>query len=181
MKPFEALGDKSRRALLVDLVADIDEDVVIPYEDIAAAIEVDEDDRATCQGAVNAAKRSIEKTHSKALVAVPNVGYRVVRASEHLGLAQSHQSRGRRQLTRAKSKVVHVDMSKLTEGERAAVSLAATSLGLQMDYMRRNDLRSSRLEAAVTTVMETTERSEQEISELRERLSRLERDRGQSA
>lgn len=179
--PFQPIGDKSRRAILVDLVADIPEDTILSYADIASALDVDEDNRELCQGVVNAAKRGIEATHSKALVAVPNVGYRVVKASEHLGLAQHHQKRGRRQLVRAKSKVAHVDMSKLTKGERAAVGLAVTSLGLQMDYMRRNDLRASRLEDAVAVVAQTTERSEQEIAELRERLSRLEQIGGDAA
>ncbi|MFT4126261.1 MAG: hypothetical protein QM662_08535 [Gordonia sp. (in: high G+C Gram-positive bacteria)] len=172
--PFEPAGVRSRKEILVDLFGERDEDSVVTYAEIAEAIGIE--DRPTCQRAVNGAKSSVERVHNKALDAVTNVGYRIVRAGEHLQLAQRHQKRGRSQLRRSQSKVVHVDMSRLTDGERAAVTLAATSIGLQMEYMRRNDIRSGRIEEAVAAVQDSTERSESEIAELKERLARLEQE-----
>lgn len=169
---FEPIGDISRRQLIIDTVGDRAEGDLIKYADLAALL--DTDDRTLMQQAVNAAKPGMECAHRKAVVAVRNVGYRIVHASEHLGLARTHQQKSLRQLRRSRSKVDNVDFGKLTDGERAAVTLAATAIGLQLDYMRRNDIRSSRIEKTVETVQSTQERSVSEIAELKRRLARLE-------
>jgi len=169
---FESHGEKSRRAMVVEALAERGEGDIITYEELAEILG--ESDRSICQNVVNKAKSALERLHTKALLAVPNVGYRIVLAREHLDLAKHHQQKSARALRRSRSKVVNVDMSKLTDGERAAVTIATTALGLQLSYMRRNDIRVGRVETAVAVVQTSQQRSEAEIADLQERLARLE-------
>ncbi|WP_336879880.1 hypothetical protein [Rhodococcus globerulus] len=171
-QPFEPIGDTSRRRAALELLSAADYGQVVAYDDLSEAMGGVE--RATIQQAVNKAKAALEAEHSKAVVAVPNTGYRVVEPGEHLALATTHQRKSRRSLSRGHSIVAHVDANALTEGERAAVILAASALAAQIDYMRRNDMRARRIEQSVEAVQQETTRSADEIAELRARLDRLE-------
>lgn len=168
---FQPLGDVSRRQMVVDFFGDQPEGTVIAYETLEELLGVD---RATCRSAVNAAKPGLERHHFKSVVAVRGVGYRIVHANEHLAVARVHQKKSLRQLGRAKSPLDFVDLSKLTEGERAAIVLGVTSIGMQMEYARRFDIRQTRLEAAQARTATVVQRSEEEIAELKLRLARLE-------
>ena len=172
LNPFQKIGEKSRREIVLDVLRSTNEGNIATYESLGDILE--SHDRRIIQSAVNSAKPALEKLHHKAVTAIPDVGYRVVCANEHLELARVHQKKSYRQLTKSKSKVVHVDLSGLTDGERTAITLAATSISLQLDYMRRNDIRASRIEAVVDTVMSTQARSQEEIAKLRARLEKLE-------
>lgn len=169
---FDPKGSISRRRAVLDALATAPYDTVVTYSELSVALGGAS--REIVQKAVHAAKAALEREHNKSVDAVPNEGYRVIKPSEHLTLAQRHQRKSRRSLTRAQSTVTHVDLRELTEGERAAVTIAATSLSLQLGYMRRNDIRVSRLERAAETAAESQQRSDEEIAELKARLERLE-------
>lgn len=168
---FKKIGERSQRNMVIDAIGPRDPDTLITYDELTDLLGRD---KTTCQAIVNQAKAGLEKEHQKALVAVRNEGYRIVNAGEHLGLAQGHQKRSVRQLRKARSKVVNVDLGALTPGERTAVTLAATTLAAHLDYARRNDLRVSRLEVAQEVTRSEQDRSGAEIAQLHERLSRLE-------
>lgn len=173
MSPFQPVtGEQSRRSIALELLAARSADEVVTYEELAEALGVD--DRPIAQAAVNTAKLALERDHNKAVAAVKDVGYRVVHASEQLGLAKRHQVSSRRQLVRARSKVKNIDMAKLTEGEKAAVTLAATALGLQIEYARRADIRAGNLEDAVAKLTEGQGKSADAVAELMARLEKLE-------
>jgi hypothetical protein len=168
---FQPLGARSRRDMALELLAGVDYDGILPYEEIEAALEVG---RETGQQAVGAAKPELERLHNKAVVAIPNVGYRVVRPNEHMALAVVHQRKSVRALKRSLSKVNHVDAAQLTDGERAAVTLAATGIAMQLDYIRRNDIRAKRHEAMIAANAQKSERTADEVAEIKARLARLE-------
>lgn len=173
MSPFQPVtGEQSRRAIALEVLAARSADEVVTYGELADALGVD--DRAIAQAAVNTAKLALERDHNKAVVAVKDVGYRVVHANEQLGLAKRHQVSSRRQLVRARSKVKNIDMTKLSEGEKAAVTLAATALGLQIEYARRADIRAGNLEDAVAKLTEGQGKSADAVAELMARLEKLE-------
>jgi len=176
---FKPLSEHSRREMMLSLFATAEYGSTIPYDTLSEVLKVH--DRLILQQAVNSAKPALERLHNKAVVVVRNVGYRVALPSEHLGLARNHQNKSRRALRRGHSKVVNVDMNQLTQGERAAVQIAATTLALQIDYMRRNDLRVSRLEETATLVQGQSERAMDEVAELRARLEKLERGKSDQA
>lgn len=170
-QPFTPLGEKSRREMVLEMLAAADYDTTVKYSALEDALDAD---RATVQAAVHQAKPALERNHRKAVVAVKNVGYRIVNPSEHHGLAVVHQKKSVRQIRKSLSKVNYVDASQLTEGEKAAVTLAATSLALQLDYMRRNDIRAKRHDDMIKATQKRTERTEAEIAELKARLARIE-------
>lgn len=169
---FQPIGDVSRRRMIIDHFGSLPEGTVVSYTELENLL--DSGERRTLSSAVNAAKPGLEREHLKAVEPIRNIGYRIVHATEHLELARQHQVKSRRQLVRSQSKVLHVDISGLTEGERLAVTLAATSLGHQLEYMRRNDIRSARIEEAVSNVQSSQERSLDEIEDLKQRLAALE-------
>ena len=77
----------------------------------------------------------------------------------------------------AKSKVAHVDLSQLTEGERVAIALATTALAAQLDFQRRADLRYAnrqQVEAFMAEHKESAERTTEELEKVRQRMARLE-------
>ncbi|MEJ4100889.1 hypothetical protein V5S96_11055 [Corynebacterium mastitidis] len=123
---FEPCGDKSRRALLVEVVEKSQPGERLTYGLLKDLFGVDS--LGAIHSAVNSAKPSVEKSTGKALVAVARVGYRVALPSEHVGLAVAHQRKGRGQLRRAQSKVENVDLGALTLDQRAAVVAARVAL-----------------------------------------------------
>lgn len=172
---FEKKGEKSHRELLIEAVDAATPDTILTYESLASLLNVDS--RAGVQGAVNGAKRSVEVNTSKALVAVKNIGYRIVRPDEHVALAVLHQKKSRRQVKRAKSKVDHIDLSALSQDQRTAVIAAGMVLAAQQDFERRADLRYAKkeeLRAFMSEASSRQERSESELDEMKDRMKRLE-------
>ena len=131
--------------------------------------------RSHFQHLARRAGAEMERRDSRVIEAVPLVGYRIVEPSEQIRLAKSRQRRARRELDKAKSKVVHIDRSGLDETTCALVDVMAAALSAQVDFTRRLDVRQRRLEAAVAAVQSSQERSEADLTDLRARLERLER------
>lgn len=175
---FTPLKEKSRRAMLIEMVEATAPGDILTYGQLGVLFDLD--DRRDIQVAVNAAKRSVERNTKKALEAVRNEGYRVAHPHEHHRLAVVHQRKGRGQLKRAMSKVDHVDMSKLTPDQRTVIISSRVVLAAQADFERRADLKYAKreeLEEYTRQVNQRSERSENEIQKMKERLSRLEAQR----
>jgi chaperonin cofactor prefoldin len=172
---FAPVGEKARWRTVYDLLRKGTVGDVITYAEMAEALEVHpERDRNILRSAVPRAAREFEEVDNHAITPVRNVGYRVVEASEHMGLAKVHQRKSSRQLRRSRSKVVHVDMNALSPELQRLFGAAGQLLALQMDFNRRMDIRQKRIEEAVSTITVRTDRSEEEVAELRRRLERLE-------
>ena len=173
--PFEAVGDLARWRTVYDMLKPLAVDDVLTYEDVAGALSLDAGkDRPLMQSTIRHAARTFESVDKHALVAVPNVGYRVVLADEHVVLARGQQRRASRALVRGHSKVVNVDLRGLSPEVRQLTEATARAFSLQMDFNRRFDVRQQRLESVVAEVSERTDRREAEIAELKARLARLE-------
>lgn len=168
---FTPLGLESRRAVVVRWLAEADYGELVPYADLEELLDVS---RRVVQNVVGSAKARLEREHRKVAVAVARQGYRIALPGEHMALAGGHQLKSTRALKRALSTVENVDMSRLTEGERAAVTLGVTSLALQIDYQRRNDIRAARHEQLIAATTTVSERTAAEVAILKERLERLE-------
>jgi hypothetical protein len=173
--PFEPLGDKARWRIIYDLLARCSVGATVKYDDIATALGLDPDvDRHTIQLAMRRASREYEARDRRALEAVPNVGYRVVEAEEHLRLARGQQKRSTRALARGHSKVVNVDLTGVQPDVRRAFEAVAMAFTMQLDFNRRTDVRQARLEKSLDQISERHDHSEEEIAELKKRLARLE-------
>ena len=177
MAPLQPAGERARWRTVYDLLRKAATGEVITYERLAEALGLDaEADRHTIQMAVRRAAREHEVSDDRALDVIPNTGYVIVPAADHLRLARRHQKRADKSLARGHSKVVHVDMSGMEPDIRNAFEVMARAFALQMDFNKRFNVRQSRLEDAVNTMSERTERTEAEIAELKARLARLEAD-----
>lgn len=175
MKPFEPIGKEARWRTIYGLLKKRGVGDTVTYETMADALDLDPvRDRNTIQAAVRRAAREYEETDKHALTPVPNVGYRVVAAQEHLTLARKQQRKSARALANGHSKVVNVDFTGMDPQVRKAFEVTGQAFALQMDFNRRFDVRQRRLESVVQETSTRTDRNEAEIAELKERLARLE-------
>ena len=175
MSPFEPVGEQARWRILYDILCHTRTDGIATYEQMGEALGLHPDhERHTIQMAVRRAAKELEEEDKRAIEAVPNVGYRIVEAPEHLRLARRQQKRAQVALRSGHSKVTNVDLNQLEPETRRAFEVVARAFAMQMDFNRRMDVRQRRLETAVATVTERHDRSEREIAELKERLSRIE-------
>ncbi len=124
--------------------------------------------------AMRRAAKEYEEVEKRAVESVPNVGYRIVRADEHLRLARTQQKRAGKSLARGHSKVVNVDFNEIDPETRKAFEVVARAFSMQMDFNKRFDTRQRRLEEVVESVSQRSERTEAELDALRQRLARLE-------
>lgn len=174
MTMFSPKGEKSRRVMILDLAADRDYGDLIEYTELETLLDLD---RREAQTAMNQAIRSLEKQQSKTVVAVRNKGYRIVNPNEHIKVATAHQRKSRRSLVRAKSKVDHIDLTKLSEGERAAITIAGAALAAQQDFARRADLRYAKraeMEKFIHKQEHKNVHTDEEMNTIKARMARLE-------
>lgn len=176
MTPFQPVGDKARWRIIYDLLTSMKPGDVLTYADVGEHLDLHpDDDRHAIQMAVRRAAKEFEENDLHALEAVQNVGYRVVQTAEHMVLAKRQQRRSHRALASGHSKVANVDLSDVDPEVRKAFEVMAQAFAMQMDFNRRMDVRQKRLEDTLEAVVERTDRSDSEVSELRSRLERLER------
>jgi hypothetical protein len=173
---FEPLADRARwRIIYDDLLVTASTGQLLTYEVLATALGIDpEADRHVIQAAIRRAAKEYLEADKRALDVVPNKGYRVVEAPEHLRLARRHQQRASRQLVAGHSKTVNVDLTGLDPETRHAFEVVGRALALQMDFNRRLGGRQEELEDTMSQVLASQERSAGEIAVLRNRLERLE-------
>lgn len=172
--PFEPINEVSRRQAVVDMLSAIPSGEVVPYDALEIALGLD---RHAVQSVVNQAKPSLQKIGQKSLVAVRNIGYRVLSPGEHIDLARDHQKKGRRQTRKAKSAVAHTDYAKLSDIERAQYDIALATISALERFERRADLRyasKERVDAFIREQGGHNDRTTSEVSDLKSRLGRLE-------
>jgi hypothetical protein len=178
MSPFEPAGDRARWRVVYELLAEAAVDETVTYERLGEALGLDPvTGRHAIQMAVRRAAREHEVRDNRALDAVPNVGYRIVRVPEHLDLARRHQRKAGKALERGRSKVDHVDLSGVDGDTRRAFEVVAQAFALQADFNRRLDIRQKKLEQQVAAATSAQEHTAEEIAELRARLEKLEAER----
>ena len=175
MSPFLPAGEVARWHIVYDLLCKTETGNVLTYDAIGEALDLDaKNDRHAIQMAIRRAAKEHEIADKRAIEAVPNRGYRVVEAPEHLRLARGQHRRASKALARGQSKVVHVDLSGLEPETRRAFEVVARAFAMQLEFNKRFDVRQAKLEETVTGMSKRTERTEQEIADLKARLARLE-------
>jgi hypothetical protein len=178
MSPFQPVGDEPRWRTAYKLLAAAEIDETVTYEALGDALGLHpDDDRHAIQMAVRKAAWEHEVTDNRALDAVPNVGYRIVRIDERIPLARRYQKKAGRSLVRGQSKVEHVDLSGVDPETRRALEVVALAFKMQSDFNRRLDVRQKKLERQVQSAVSAQEHTSDEIADLRERLEKLEADR----
>jgi hypothetical protein len=182
---FQPAGERARWHTVYDILCKAETGSIVTYEDLGAELGLNADvDRHAIQMAVRRAAIEHEQVDKRAIDAIPNVGYRIAEAPEHLGLARRHQRKAGKSLERGQSKVENVDMAAVDDPEvRHAIEVMVQAFALQADFNRRFAVRQSHLEKAVReitgTQTEDRKRSDAEVAQLRARVEKLERERGE--
>lgn len=180
MDYFKPAGAQARWRYLYDLLRLTDDNEILTYRHMAEVLGLHwEQDRGAIRVALCRAAEEHEKVDKRAIAVVPNRGYRIVAAKEHLDLAKRHQTRSTKALQRGQSKIVNVDMSKVQDPEvRKGFEVMAQIFAYQMDFSRRADEKLKKHGELIDSLVETTNRSEAERSQIAERVARLEKQLG---
>lgn len=179
MSPFQPEGDRARWRVLYDLLCEAKVGEIVTYQEMAEALGLDpKADRSKVQLAMRRAAAELETQDQRAVDVVANAGYRIVEPEAQLNLAKRHQRKAGKSLKRGHSKVVHVDFNGMEPDVRKAFEVVAGAFAAQIDFNRRLSVRQENLEAAVEAVTKQSEvqqqRTDEELTALRERLRRLE-------
>jgi len=178
MTPFEPVGDEARWRIIYDVIQVKTTGDTISYDELGRALDLDPaTERQTIQLSMRRAAKHSETEDKRALEAIPNQGYRIVEAEEHMRLARGQQKKAGKALGRGQSKVVNVDFNGMDPEVRKAFETVAVAFSMQMDMLRRTDVRQAHLEKVLDKIGQRGERSETEIAELRTRLEQLEASR----
>ena len=178
-KSFTPIGEQARWKTIYDLLRKLDVGETLSYEALGEALDLHpKRDRTTISLAMRRATKELEQVDSHTTDNVRGVGYRVVEPAEQLGLAQRHQRKASRALARGRDKAVYVDLNGLPDETRKAFEVVAAAFAAQSDYMKRMDVRQRNLEKALNAVAvrsdEHKQETEAEVTDLRDRLARLE-------
>lgn len=152
---------------------------VITYQEICGELGLDPvSGRHKIRAALERARLEFLEADKHALIAVPGVGYRVAEPARHVELARRHHDRAGRALEVSHSLVANVDLGAMDPETRKATMLTVMALAAQMDFNRRVGLRQDRLEQNLAMVSVRSDRNEDEIREIKERLARVENPAG---
>jgi len=112
---------RSDRVVLYGMTHDAAPDTVFGRDELRAALEdgVDRDITDTrITRAVAVANKMLLREHSRYLTTIPGVGYRMIRAEEHLPVALGKKARAETQIQHGIDLLKNTDMSELTETQR---------------------------------------------------------------
>lgn len=112
------------------------------------------------------AVKELEDEQSRTFASVRGIGYRMAEAREHEGLAQSHHRRSRRQLGKAKRKLVSADRSRLTADEKARFTAMEVHISQQQEMTRR-------LSAKQTAMQQVQVKTSGDVAAISEQVSNL--------
>lgn len=148
-------GGISNAQVIINYVAVGQPEQVYSYEELAAELSKDADREYTqkdvCQ-IVRKANKRLLRAHQRELYNVPNLGFRLAKASEHQHLAEIRRSKADRQIERGLLTLKNVRWEEMDENTRAAHEGTLLIMG--------------GLNQAMQTIRKTTERHEKLIQSL---------------
>ncbi|WP_435109766.1 helix-turn-helix domain-containing protein [Nocardiopsis synnemataformans] len=167
---FEPKGERPEWQMIYDHV------VLLAPGDVFTHGELDQllgRDFRSSRSPIYDAMRRLEQSNQRTLATVVGVGYRVASASEHEGLARSHQKRSRRQLGKAVSKASSADRSALAPQERQRIDALEMSLRQQADMIQRLDTRTAKQAEELKKLRRETSEDVAEVSAKVDRIAEL--------
>lgn len=135
---FEVIGDRPQWQTVYEHIRDMDIGDVLTVEALTALIPHAANPRNPFWRAV----QEVETQHHRSFDTVRNVGYRMVEAREHEGLARRQHRRSRAALRRGERKLRSADRSRLTPDERIRFEAMQVNISQQRDMIRRLDART---------------------------------------
>jgi DNA-binding winged helix-turn-helix (wHTH) protein len=129
-----------------ELLASADYGSIVTFADLARVLDHDAHDRQRLRAPIARARRELGSQRSMWLVAVPNVGYRVIQANEHVSVADDHKHRGQRQFSRMLDVSRATNLSRLTPEELATWDTQSRINGFLLMVVRSHESRIRRIE-----------------------------------
>ena len=173
--PFTPVGNRARWRVIYDALANLEPGDVLTYGRAAELLDLHEDrDRHAIQEAVRRAGTENERVNKRVIEPVRNIGYRVIRAAEHAGIAKRFQRKSVVAIRAGASKVVNVRLDELDQPQRNAVAAMAALFARQEAAIAAIDVRQKNVEDVVAVTTRKVDRNEAEVAELRARLEALE-------
>jgi hypothetical protein len=154
---------RSDRRVVFDLVQDAAPDTTFTYEDLVAALSAGLDDeipRQRVYRAVAQGNRTLLRERERYLQVVTDVGYKVLRADEHLPVALNKKNTAESYMRRGAELLDHVKLAELSPDLRKAVE--------------GNRLMFAGILGAIKHSERRHEHAESLIAELKGRIDRLE-------
>jgi chromosome segregation ATPase len=161
---FKPRGDRPQWEIVYDRLVSMRVGEVIKDEELFGLLP--DSPEGSVRGAFWRAVKQVEDDHRRTLDRVRTVGYRVVEAREHEGLARRQQKKARRRLKSAIRKAHSADRSKLTLEERKRLDAVEDHLNRQAEFIHRLETRVEKTEAR-------TARTEKDTAVLADRIDEL--------
>ena len=92
---------RSYRIVAIEFLSDKEPQTIIPYAKLAEVLEIELTPLTRIQAIVRSAMKGLLRLHRRGLETVAGVGYRVLRAPEHMLISENHRSKADRSLDRA--------------------------------------------------------------------------------
>jgi hypothetical protein len=174
--PFESTraDGRSDRRVIYDLVGDNPPETLFDYDTLTAALAVGVDatiDRRRIYRAVTNANRTLLREKRLYLAVVANVGYRILRADEHLPVAIDRKHSAVAKLRQGMDLLRHARIEELPEAQRVLHEGQLMIMSGLYDAMRESGQRHDRQEQVIEALRQ---RQREDIDELRKRLDRIE-------
>lgn len=173
---FEPKGDRPQWQIVYDRVVDMEIGEVIKYDELHDLLPGVS--RTALYGVFTQATRHIEEDRQRTFANVRTVGYRMVEAVEHEGLARNQHARAKRRLGAARRKLHSADRSLLTPDQRRRVDALEDHVSAQQEMIRRLDARVERAERGLREVRREVRTDAAELSERVDRITDLLRRHG---
>ena len=171
-EPFKPSRDDGRsdRQVTYDLVCDGEPGATYTYSELREALQDGLEqpvDRPRIYAAVAQANKTLLREHSRYLGVVANVGYRILRADQHLPASLQKKDRAQTHLKRGIELLRHARLDELTEAQRTLHEGQLMILSGIYHAVEDSHKRHDRAESLIEDILKTNE-------EIQERLERLE-------
>ena len=168
--PFAPIGEKPRWEYIYDELSTLDIGDTLTYERLYELLDVT--DRTIVRPPFYKAAQVWGQEAKRALRPIPNIGYRVVDASEHEHIAKGQHRSARRKLRKSRQTLANADRSRLNDEERQRFDRMEATLGRHEDLIRRLDGRTAKVEKAVAESKRKHNVTDERITALEDALRR---------
>ena len=170
---YETKFDQPKRAYVAAAFQGAQPGDTITYDDLRAAFPAGDFDPNRDRGAILRHRDIMLREQQRAIVAVPTVGYRVIRAEEHWDLAQTHRLSARRKASKSARVARNFRRGEVSPEGAAKLDRMAERMGELERRLTRQERKTEKLAAQVATVSQTQSKSDADVSARLERLERL--------
>lgn len=150
-KPFTAsrLDGRSDRQVVFELMRDAEPGTLFTFAAIEDALQAgiaDSIGRPRACAAVRLAKKTLQQQVNRSVKAVRGRGYRLLMASEHVGVAVTHESRAIKQMKAGLAILQHCRLDEMSESDRTRHQGYTLTMVGTMNALTHQNARLTRIE-----------------------------------